>query len=283
MAEKKTTRADAVAAGTKKPAAKKGGKSTPPKKKAPERVKKGNQDFSGGLAPNVVIAVFSVILLILFVVIAVNPDGALLRFLKSVILGLLGQAGFYFSIPALLYLFIIQTLGRKHSPTMRSVCLVLFVFFSGSIFHLVVQDQGMAEGLAVIPDLYTGGLEGRTGGVLCGGLAMLLRWLCGNVIAYLVLIVCAILTLLGSMEITIPSIIRAIANRPREEFDEEEEEENYIEPAAVVVNHIANKKIEQKRRQRQMAQGQMPQDAERRRAEQRENQLLYHHTYTPNR
>ena len=76
MAEKKTTRADAVAAGTKKPAAKKGGKSTPPKKKAPERVKKGNQDFSGGLAPNVVIAVFSVILLILFVVIAVNPDGA---------------------------------------------------------------------------------------------------------------------------------------------------------------------------------------------------------------
>ena len=252
MAEKKTTRADAVAAGTKKPAAKRDGKSTPPKKKAPERVKKGNQDFSGGLAPNVVIAVFSVILLILFVVIAVNPDGALLRFLKSVILGLLGQAGFYFSIPALLYLFIIQTLGRKHSPTMRSVCLVLFVFFSGSIFHLVVQDQGMAEGLAVIPDLYTGGLEGRTGGVFCGGLAMLLRWLCGNVIAYLVLIVCAILTLLGSMEITIPSIIRAIANRPREEFDEEEEEDNYIEPAAVVVNHIANKKIEQKRRQRQV-------------------------------
>ena len=251
MAEKKTTRADAVAAGAKKPAAKSGGKSTPPKKKAPERVKKGNQDFSGGLAPNVVIAVFSVIFLILFVVIAVNPDGALLRALKSVILGLLGQAGFYFSIPALAYLFIIQTLGRKHSPTMRSVCLLLFVFFSGSIFHLVVQNQGMAEGFAVIADLYTGGLEGRTGGVLCGGLAMLLRWLCGNVIAYLVLIVCAILTLLGSMEITIPSIIWAIANRPREEFDEEEEEDDYIEPAAVVVNHIANKKIEQKRRQRQ--------------------------------
>ena len=252
MAEKKTTRADAVAAGAKKPAAKSGGKSTPPKKKAPEKVKKGNQDFSGGLAPNVVIAVFSVIFLILFVVIAVNPDGALLRALKSIILGLLGQAGFYFSIPALAYLFFIQTVGRKHSPTMRSVCLLLFVFFSGSIFHLVVQNQGMAEGLAVIPDLYTGGLEGRTGGVLCGGLAMLLRWLCGNVIAYLVLIVCAILTLLGSMEITIPSIIRAIANRPREEFDEEEEEDDYIEPAAVVVNHIANKKIEQKRRQRQV-------------------------------
>ena len=256
MAEKKTTQAEMAAAGAKKKPA--SGKSTgratsskPPKKKSAEKVKKSNQDFSGSLSPNVLAAVVSLVLLILFVVIAVNPEGALLKLLQSVILGLLGQAAFYFSIPALMYLFIIQTLGRKHSPTMRSVCLILFVFFSGSIFHLVVQDQGMAEGFAVIGDLYTGGLAGTTGGVLCGGFAMLLRWLCGNVIAYLVLIVCAILTLLGSMEITIPSIIRAIANRPREEY-EEEEDEPYMEPAAVVVNHIANKKIEKSRRQRQV-------------------------------
>ena len=257
MAEKKTTQAELAAAGAKKkassgkPAGKSTGKSTPPKKKPAEKVKKSNQDFSGSLSPHVLAAVLSLVLLILFVVIAVNPEGALLKLLQSVILGLLGQAAFYFSIPALMYLFIIQTLGRKHSPTMRSVCLVLFVFFSGSIFHLVVQDQGMAEGFAVIGDLYTGGLSGTTGGVLCGGFAMILRWLCGNVIAYLILIICAVLTLLGSMEITIPSIVRAIANRPREEY-EEEEDEPYMEPAAVVINHIANKKIEQKRRQRQV-------------------------------
>ena len=250
MAQKKpSTRADEAAAKskTKSAAGKPSGKSTPPKKRAPEKVKKSNQDFAGGLAPNVLFAFLSIVLFILFLVIAVNPDGALLRAMKSVILGLLGQIGFYFFIPAFLYLFFIQTFGRKHAPTMRSICLIAFVLLSGSIYHLAVQRQGMAEGLAVIPDLYTGGMDGRTGGVLCGGLAMLLRWSCGNVISYLILGIAAVLTLLGSMQITIPSIVRAIANRPRELWDEGEEDD-YMEPAAAVVNHLANKRMEQKRR-----------------------------------
>ena len=250
MAEKKqSTRAEkAAASSTKKPAAgKTGGKATPPKKKNPEKVKKSNQDFAGGLAPNVLIAVLCVVLFVLFLVIAINPDGALLKALKSVILGLLGEAGFYFSIPALVYLFIIQTFGRKQKAAMRSVCLIAFVFLSGSIYHLIVQNQGMAEGFAVIADLYTGGAAGTTGGVLCGGLAMLVRWACGSVIAYLILGIAAVLTLLGSMQITIPSIIKAIADRPREE-DWDEEDHDYVEPAAAVVNHIANKRIEQKRK-----------------------------------
>ena len=250
MAQKKpSTRADEAAAKskTKSAAGKPSGKSTPPKKRAPEKVKKSNQDFAGGLAPNVLFAFLSLVLFVLFLVIAVNPDGALLRAMKSVILGLLGQIGFYFFIPAFLYLFFIQTFGRKHAPTMRSICLIAFVLLSGSIYHLAVQRQGMAEGLAVIPDLYTGGVDGRTGGVLCGGLAMLLRWSCGNVISYLILGIAAVLTLLGSMQITVPSIVRAIANRPRAQWDEETEED-YIEPAAAVVNHLANKRMEQKRR-----------------------------------
>ncbi len=250
MAQKKpSTRADEAAAKskTKSAAGKPSGKTTPPKKRAPEKVKKSNQDFAGGLAPNVLFAFLSIVLFVLFLVIAVNPDGALLKAMKSVILGLLGQVGFYFFIPAFLYLFFIQTFGRKHAPTMRSICVIAFVLLSGSIYHLAVQRQGMAEGLAVIQDLYTGGVDGRTGGVLCGGLAMLLRWSCGNVISYLILGIAAVLTLLGSMQITLPSIVRAIANRPREQWDEETEED-YIEPAAAVVNHLANKRMEQKRR-----------------------------------
>ena len=142
MAEKKqSTRADrAAASSTKKPAAgKTGGKSTPPKKKNAEKVKKSNRDFAGGLSPNVLIAVLCVILWVLFLVIAINPDGALLKALKSVILGLLGEVGFYFSIPALAAIFVIQTFGRKQKPVMRSVCVICFVFFCGSIYHLAVQ------------------------------------------------------------------------------------------------------------------------------------------------
>ena len=56
--------------------------------------------------------------------------------------------------------------------------------------------------------------------------------------------------LLGAMEITVPSLIQAIANRPRDD-DWEEEEEDYVEPAVAVVNHIANRQIEHKRQRRQ--------------------------------
>ena len=255
MAQKKPTQAEKRAAETqKKPAAgSTGGKSTPPKKKDPGKVKKTNQDFAGGLAPNVLAAVLCACLFVLFLVIAINPDGALLRALKSVVLGLLGQVGFYFSIPALAGIFLIQTFGRKQKPAMRSICVIAFVCFCGSIYHLAVQNQGMAEGIGVIADLYTGGAAGTTGGVLCGGLAMLIRWACGNVISYLLFGLGAVLTLLGSVQITIPSLIKAIAERPREE-DWEQEEEPYVEPAAKVVNHIANKQIEKKRARTQPVQ-----------------------------
>ena len=49
-----------------------------------------------------VIGIVCLALFVLFLVIAINPDGALLMVLQSVIMGLIGQAGFYFAIPALL-------------------------------------------------------------------------------------------------------------------------------------------------------------------------------------
>ena len=146
MAQKKPTQAEMKAAGAQKktPAGSSGSKSTPPKKKNPEKVKKSNQDFAGGLSPNVLAAVLCACLFVLFLVIAINPDGALLKVLKSVILGLLGQVGFYFSIPALAAIFVIQTFGRKQKPVMRSVCVICFVFFCGSIYHLAVQRESVS-------------------------------------------------------------------------------------------------------------------------------------------
>ena len=203
---------------------------------------------------NAIFALVSLALFVLFVVLAVNPDGALLKVIHSVILGMIGQVGFYFAIPALLYLFIIRTFRRKTAVSFRSFCTVAFVFLCGSVYHLV-QNPSMASGLDVIGDLYNGGVEGYTGGILCGGFAMLLHWACGNLMSFILCILGAVITLLGAMQITIPSIIRAIANRPRDDFDEEED---YVEPAAVVVNRIANKNIEKKRQRRERAIANVP-------------------------
>ena len=251
MAQKnQQSRADrAVTDARKKASSKKTAAST---KKSQAQSRKEQASF------NIIAALVSAALFVLFLVISINPDGILLRAIQSFLLGMIGQAGFYFSIPALLYLFIIHTFGRRTDITMRSICVLVFVFLCGSIYHLAVQNQPLAGGFAVVKDLYLGGGEGITGGVLCGGFAMLLRWACGNVMSYILCGVAAVISLLGAMQITIPSIIRAIANRPREDLDEDEQRE-YVEPAAVVVNHIATKQIEYKRQKRQRLEAAMEQ------------------------
>ena len=254
MAEKKTaSRAEQAVSGAKKKTASGSASKSSGKKSTPAKSAKYKTEYEPAVPPHFLIAAVSILLFALFVVISVNPDGALLKIIQSVVLGLVGQAGFYFAIPGLLYLFVIHTFGRKNAPTMRSVCTLIFVFLCGCIYHLAVQEQALSTGFALIADLYTGGAAGSTGGVLCGGAAMLLRWLCGNTLAFVFCVVFAVLTLLGAMNITIPSIIRAIANRPKDDYAEEED---YIDPATVVVNNIANKQIARKRQRREQQQTQ---------------------------
>ena len=248
---KQTGKGAASSASKKKTAASKSGKAAAKNSKAASKSPKVKTEYDDRIPLTTVTAIVSFILFVLFLVICIKPDGLLLKALNNLLTGLIGKAGFYFSVPALLYLFIINTFGRKTAVTMRSVCTIAFVFLCGCIYHLAVQTQGIASGLAIFPDLYLSGIDGRSGGVLCGGLAVLLRLICGTTISYIIIGIAAVLTLLGALEITVPSIIRAIINRPKDDWEDEEQQQVYIEPAAVVVNHIANKKIENNRKRRQ--------------------------------
>ena len=191
---------------------------------------------------------------IIFLVIFFRPEGAILKVIDSFIHGLIGKTGFVISIPAFLYLFLIHAFSGKRPVTMRSVCIAAFVLLCGCIAHVSLFTDHLPKGAAIVAELYRGGIDGTTGGLICGLLGMLVQWLCGTVITYIVLVCAAIFTLLGAMQITIPSIVRAIQNRPRAEWEDEEKPEKQ-EPAAVVVNHIANRRIEhiEQKRQRQEA------------------------------
>ena len=256
MAKKKTSsQAEKIVTDTKRkaPPSKSNSKKKPPKKAANSKKQpKVATEYENPVSSSLVTALISFCLFVLFVLICVKPEGALLMVVRSVVLGLVGRAGFYFLIPALLYLAVINLFGRKIAVRMRSVCAVLFALLCGVIYHLVVAGQVQTEPVRLMSYLFSGGGAGTSGGVICGGVACLLRWACGSVLSYIISMLCAVLTLLGAMQITIPSLIRAIANRPRDEY-EEDEDDDYIEPAAIVVNKIANRQIEQKRQRREQA------------------------------
>ena len=195
-------------------------------------------------------AIAAFVLFVVFLFMGIKPEGALMRVMLSLLTGLVGKVGFYFSIPALLYLFAILVSSKGRPVRMRSVCLMIFVLCSSCVHHLIVNNQTFVGGLRIVKDLYDSGVVGTSGGLICGLLAMLVRWACGNVFAYVIFITVAVFTLLASMKITIPSIIRAIQNRPRDNWQDDIAADK-PEPAAVVVNHLANKRIEQNRQKRQ--------------------------------
>ena len=170
-------------------------------------------------------------------------DGILPNFCYRLIVGMIGKTGFYLSIPAWFYLFFLQAFFRKRPVLVRCVSTMAFVFFAGCIAHLIRAGTAWGGGLAVIKYLYIGGDDGTTGGVLCGLVAYFLARMFSLPGGYVILILFATVTLFAAAGITISSIIRAYQNRPRAEWEEEEPEEK-PEPAAVVVNHLANKRIE---------------------------------------
>ena len=240
MADKKRkTQAEKAASsgnGKKKTSAKK------PTAKSSEKKEKTAIKKESQIPARFISAVVFLGLFTLLLVTFLNPEGALTTLFESIVLGLFGYVGFVVAIPGTLYLFIVHAFSGKRPVMMRSICIAAFILLCGGIAHLALDPQGLSTDISIIKELYIGGGNGSTSGVICGGITMLIRLLCGTAITYILYIVSAIITLLGAMQITIPSIIRAVQNRPRADWEDEVEEKP--EPAAVVVNHIATKRIE---------------------------------------
>ena len=182
-------------------------------------------------------------LFVLFLVMLFTHDGKIVNLIYNFVLGLIGYIGFYVSIPALLYLFVVHAFSGKRPILMRTICVICFVLICGSLNHLWLDPKDLGKGLAVIKNLFVGGITGTTGGLICGTVASLMKLLFAKVISNIILFVAAFFTLLGAMQITIPSLVRAIQDRPKADWEDEELTER-PEPASIVVNHLASKRIE---------------------------------------
>ena len=100
MAEKKTaSRAEQAVSGAKKKTASGSASKSSGKKSTPAKSTKYRTEYEPAVPPHFLIAAVSILLFALFVVISVNPDGALLKIIQSVVLDrpdfILPFRGFY--------------------------------------------------------------------------------------------------------------------------------------------------------------------------------------------
>ena len=195
------------------------------------------------LPPRALGAIISIGLFIAFLLMALFPKGVAVVGILKLIFGLIGKTSFYIAIPALLYLFVILAFSGNRPVMMRSICLIVFVLLCGCTSQLFLPEVVVPADSSMIVTLFNGGSTGATAGIICGGIGLMMKSLFWTYFSAAIFIVAGILTLLASMQTTIPSIVRAIQNRPRPEWDDEDIAERE-EPAAVVVNHIAKKHIE---------------------------------------
>ena len=186
------------------------------------------------------LGVLCLCLFIIHLVVVFQPSGTLPLFYKSVVLGLFGKVGFWFWLLCLPYLFWVLTILRNGKPTMRSLSAVGFVLVCATSLQLLVPETKYAGFFPAIAELYKGGTDGTTAGVICGGIGMLIKMLFGDIISFIVLMLLAAVFLLRTMEITIMNLYRAIQDRPRDQ-----EEELDLVPrdyAAELVNFVSTKK-----------------------------------------
>ena len=103
---------------TKKTPAKNTKKTVSTAKKVKQKAEEQNQ-FQ--IPVRLTTSVICLALFIVFLVMFLSPEGALILALKNFILGLVGKVAFYVAIPGLLYLFIIQAFSGKKPIMMSSI------------------------------------------------------------------------------------------------------------------------------------------------------------------
>ncbi len=245
--EKKKTQAQRAASGSKQYPGKKGASGNNKGKKSTDN--KQEPELLWGFPVRLITAAASLAGFLIFLVMFLKPEGALTMLLMNFVHGLIGKVAFYVAIPALLYLFIIQAFSGKKPVILRSVCLLSFIGICGCLSQSFLNSN-LPTGVAIVGALYNGGITGEAAGLICGGITLLIESLLGTWITCMILLIAAVITFLAAINITIPSIVRAFQNRPRADW-EDEELELREEPAAVVVNHLAHKRIEHVEAKRQ--------------------------------
>jgi len=144
---------------------------------------------------------------------------------------------------------------------LRVVCALLISVILGAVVHAVAcKNPPEWSVFPMLKALYLGGLAGETGGAVSGLIATLLIAAISKIGTMILLIILLLLSLLTSLNMTVLGIIRAIRQRPRLEYDAPQKE--HADPAKVIVDHVANKRIERQEKKLRASEYNIPIDGE---------------------
>ena len=222
---------------TKKTTAAKGRKKAAPKKAQQKPIRR---EVGAGVC--LLLAVFTVLA-------CFQIHAAFLDALATLCRGLIG-AGFYILPFAFLMGFLILLLHDGRPVALRVTCTFLVAVLIGSLVQLV-GGGGVEWSQNVLENLWDGGIAGTSGGVVAGGLALVLELVVSKVGAVILCIAGFLLALITSLNMTVKGIILAIKNRPKLEYEPPKRE--HADPAEKLVNHVAERHIEQVERRRAKA------------------------------
>ncbi len=181
------------------------------------------------------------VLLLLSVLSLFNGDGYLIGLWTLLIKGLFGGTGVYILPLSLSIIFFVLLFRRGRPYKAKLICAIMMVLCIGAIAHIMgVNELQSGEGL--ISALWKGGIEGTTGGVICGLIGIGIGKFFGKFIAVSCFIILLFICILTTLNMSPRKIFRALQNRPKLEPEEEEEEKP--DPASVIVNHVAQRRID---------------------------------------
>ena len=180
-------------------------------KKAPTQAKK-----TPLVSPQILMGLINLVLFFLTCGMAFGSEGMLLKVARNLFYGLFGIGAFRAAIFCPLFLAVSFLHKRPKNVAFKCKCVIAFILCFGMMHHLLVSEATLAtHGLSGIWDFYQQGILGGSGGIICGTAAFVLRWALGKTFAFILVLVVWLLALLAAVEITIPGIIQAIRNLPK--------------------------------------------------------------------
>ena len=154
-------------------------------------------------------AILCGILLLIFICALFSEEGLILQWVAGCFCGLFGRSVYYISIPVLFYLIWIQLGSRCKPVRARSFCMIGFSVFFGCLSHMALSPELTGSAFQKLGALYRTGIQGKSGGAVCGLVTEVLTAGFGSIFTFVALLFLAVICLTVGARLDLPGLLMA--------------------------------------------------------------------------